>query len=83
MTAGKGSTERKEKNHWGQNTCIPPYMGTHCERNRVPRERYIFPSQLVHLGMSPFILQRFKDSPNDDCPVAHFIQMTVCTIQFY
>nr|KAF7438261.1 hypothetical protein H0235_000652 [Vespula pensylvanica] len=29
----------------GQNTCMPPYMGTHCERNRVPRERYILPLQ--------------------------------------
>lgn len=27
-------------------THVPiPYMGTHCERNRVPHERYILPSQ--------------------------------------
>lgn len=36
-TRGRRTTDR--------NTCTGPYMGTHCERNRVPHERYILPSQ--------------------------------------
>lgn len=36
-TRGRRTTDR--------NTCTGPYMGRHCERNRVPHERYILPSQ--------------------------------------
>lgn len=45
-TAGKGRRPGPEGEEPLTGTHVPiPYMGTHCERNRVPHERYILPSQ--------------------------------------